>query len=146
VNFKALERAFQTELEKIGASLGMFRHGKVRVGKKPMAIATLLKKDGNRTLMKAHGPLVDLFKEAGLLDKTANTGGPMPVGYINDSTGSSTRAPRRRGQIPSKEDMEDPDLLKTEKQDPRSFSQVVPGTGSNLSMDFTSTPGGERFS
>lgn len=139
MDLKAAERAFQAELEKIGASLSMFRHGKTRVGKKPMGISTLLKKDEDGSLMKARSVLSGLFKEA-------NTGGPMPVGYINDQPGSSQRPARRRGQIPSKEDMEDPDLLKTEKQDPRSFSQVVPGTGSNLSMDFTSSPGGERYS
>lgn len=81
----AIENAFFDELEKIAASFKRLHVPKSRLGRRPMSVATLLRKEKDGTLFRKHGEARVSYEE-GELDPSA------------------AKLRKKRGEIPSRDD------------------------------------------
>ena len=124
MNFDDVEMAFCSELQKIGAS--NMHVSQARVGRRPISASNLLKKDNEGKLFKnTPKPAPE--------DKTASFGGsvrldpemPFNMAYTaGPLTGDEARSKRKKGEPPSREDVETHYVL-----DQRNNAAVIPGTG-----------------
>jgi hypothetical protein len=89
--FTAMRAAFLDELEKIAASSKLLRHGKSRIGKRPMRVSTLLRKDKEGEIYK-HGE--------------GSMGNVVPFSDEDAPgvTGRAAQAPKSPNDVPSRED------------------------------------------
>ena len=129
-----MHSGFLDELEKIGiaAKLTGLKH---RVGKRPLRVSTLLKKEKEGTLLKftreKNAKAVTLPDGSGFFigtvgkskKKMAEGSAGNVVPYANtdaqDSTGKPAQAPKASGEVPSREDGRDNQQIR------------IPGTGRN---------------
>ena len=109
--------AFADELIKISVSQGRMTVPKERAGRRPISVSNLLQKEKDS----------ELYKTTGDTQKIANQV-PFSVG---PSMGSAAKPPRRKGDVPSREDM---DAL-PKREDSRDFATTVPGTETLLNTD-----------
>lgn len=98
-----LYQAFFDEMRKIGASSGVLHAAKSRLGRRPMRVSTLLRKDTEGTLRK----------HADSLGNSVPYAADDPPGM----TGSPAKAPKGVNDSPSREDGRDQMAIK------------IPGTG-----------------
>lgn len=90
--FETVRAAFLDELEKIAASSKLLRHGKARVGRRPLRVATLLRKEKDGEIYKFSGD--------------GSMGNVVP--FSNEDapgvTGRAAQAPKSPNDVPSRED------------------------------------------
>lgn len=124
MNFDEVEAAFCEELQKIGAS--NMRVAQARSGRRSISATNLLRKDSEGNLFKNTPKPADP-------EKTASSGGSVrlePEASFNMAyaagplTGAEARPKRKKGEPPSREDVETRDVY-----DQRNNMAVIPGTG-----------------
>ena len=92
-HWAAVYQGFFDEMEKISSSSGVLRHGKSRVGKRPLRVSTLIAKDKAGTLRKHAGE--------GSIGNSVAFAADDPVG----TTGKPATAPKGINDIvPTRED------------------------------------------
>jgi hypothetical protein len=135
VDYAEIERAFSDELRKIGAS--NMRIPQTRTGRRSISAENLLKKDNAGSLFK------NVPKPAPE-DKTASFGSnvrldpevPFNMAYTAGTiTGAEARPKRKKGEPPSREDVETRDVL-----DQRNNMAVIPATGTQWTDVGASNP------
>lgn len=107
----ALRASFFRELEKIALSQ-KFHVSKTRSGRRSMAVTTLLRKE-----------------KEGTLYKRASSGGLTTEFVAGPADPSEARRPKRKGELPSKEDCE-----LVNRADGRDYAATVQGPGNTLSI------------
>lgn len=130
MNFDEIEMAFCAELQKIGAS--NMHVAQARTGRRSISAANLLKRDQEGKLFKNAPKPVEPEKTASFGSSVrlepempfnmAYTAGPL--------TGAEVRSKRKKGEPPSREDVETHHVL-----DQRNNVAVVPGTGTQFDVD-----------
>lgn len=124
MNFDDVEAAFCEELRKIGAS--NMHIAQARSGRRPISATNLLKKD-------SEGKLFKNIPKPSALEKEASSGGSVrlePEASFNMAytagplTGAEARPKRKKGDPPSREDVETRDVY-----DQRNNAAIIPGTG-----------------
>lgn len=90
--FDVVRAAFLDELEKIAAASHMLRHSKSRVGRRPMRVGTLLKKEKDG----------EIYKHGG--DGSVGNVVPFSDTDAPGVTGRAAQAPKSPNDVPSRED------------------------------------------
>lgn len=90
--FEAMRAGFLDELEKIAASSKLLRHGKSRLGRRPLRVSTLLRKEKDS----------EIYKSAG--DGSMGNVVPFADETAPGVTGRAAQAPKSPNDVPSRED------------------------------------------
>lgn len=125
-------QAFLDELEKIAVSHGRMTVPKTREGRRPISVDNLLKKEKDSELYKSTGDAQKIAKGMILPDGsgffTATVGKKKKanqVPFVTAHDPGSAKTPRKKGEVPSREDMDELPKL----EDRRASAATVPGPG-----------------